>query len=53
MGQRGGKTISMNDEISPAYMASKGIKNKEAVSKGQISRKDGKSERQVLLHINT
>ncbi len=28
MGERGGKTISMNDEISPAYMASKENKNK-------------------------
>ena len=24
MGERGGKTISMNDEIPPAYMVSKG-----------------------------
>ena len=28
MGERSGKTISMNDEISPAYMLSKGIKIK-------------------------
>ena len=28
MGERGGKTISMNNEISPVYMSQKGIKNK-------------------------
>ncbi len=37
MGERGGKTISMNDEISPVYMVSKGNKTK----------RPGKSERFV------
>ncbi len=42
MGERGGKTISMNDEISPVYMVSRGTKTKRS----------GTSERFISASVN-
>jgi hypothetical protein len=38
MGERGGKTISMNDEISPVYMVSKGNKTKRPGTSERFAR---------------
>jgi hypothetical protein len=36
MGEGRGKTISMNDEIPPVYMVSKGIKRKRPGTSGRF-----------------
>jgi hypothetical protein len=38
MGERGGKTISMNDEISPVYMVSKENKTKRPGTSERFAR---------------